>query len=153
MSQNNDQVVEESVNTPVADPANNMVGLIVTTSSMVEFLLNAGQVASRIEDRIGADNGFVKGALTDQANYDPSTSTDEVKRLRMLYLRKQLKFLYRKHAFIGAKKAASKIGISLNEFDFIYNGLIASGELKFKLSVPTWGDPEKKNMLREHVVV
>lgn len=153
MNQKIEQVTEEVANEAFPDQTAAPSGLILTTSGMIEFLLQAGLPASRIEDRIGAEVGFVKNALNDETVFDEGSAVSEVKRLRILYLRENLKFIYRKSPFTGSKKAAHKLGVTKKEFDSIYDGLISSGELKYKISIPTWGDPEKRAPLREHVVV
>lgn len=128
------------------------VGLILTTSSMIEFLLQAGYDTPKIDGRIAAIPGFAQNGVQDDTPYDEAKAGKEVKRLRQLYLREHLKWLYRGSPFLGRKKAAEQLGVTENEVAYIYRGLLSSGELKFKMSIPTFGDPDKRRPLREHLV-
>lgn len=153
MTQNIDQVTDEMAQELTGSKNEDVSGLIVTTASMIELLLQSRFSSAKIEEMTGSDPGFVKAAMNDDTVFDEAFAPKEIKRLRVLFLREALKSLFRKHPFIGNKKAAQRLGISAKECNFIYDGLIASGELKFKMSKPTWTGAEKTELLREHLVI
>ncbi|MBS1960082.1 MAG: hypothetical protein JST80_11455 [Bdellovibrionales bacterium] len=127
-------------------------GEIVTPASMVEFLLSSGLKVSEISEKIAVSDDFVKNALSADTVFNESNSNSDQKRLHSLYLRNRLKLIYRKFPFIGIKKAAQRLGVTQSVAQSVYDSLIGSGELKYKMTVPTWSDAESKEPLREHIV-
>lgn len=130
---------------------NNDVGADVTKAEMLELLLGLGLSAEEIEKLVGAQSGFVAtGVLIDQPL--PANPTPEELRLSELYWREQIKGLFRSSPFIGSVKGARELGLEVKEFRRLYQLLIRDGELKFRLTIPSWVGA-KKMALRKHVVI
>lgn len=123
-----------------------------TPASMVAHLLQSGFTVDQIEGRIAAPMDFVKGCLSDSQPI--SSQPDQLMlMLKDLYLREQVKSFLRASPYLGMKKGAQRIGISLKEYEATYNGLIRAGEVKFVIDTPDWGDVgSKKIPLRKHIV-
>lgn len=123
-----------------------------TPSGMANFLLLIGFTATQIEGRIAAPPDFVKECLTD-VNSITANSSQSILLLKNLYLRELIKSLLRVSPYLGYAKGSQRVGISKNEYEHIYNSLISSGEVKFVIDTPDWGDVgTKKIPLRKHIV-
>lgn len=144
------------MNNDQRDPSSNgeieASGHEFTPSSMAGFLLQIGFTVDQIEGRIAAPADFVKICLADSS---PVTGNADqpIVMLKNLYLREQVKSFLRASPYMGMTKGSQRVGISRKDYESIYNSLISSGEVKFIIDTPDWGDTgAKKIPLRKHIV-
>ncbi len=122
-----------------------------TPSDMAGSLLQSGFTATEIEDRVATQSGNVQEWLGDTSPISESSSP-ELSRLKHLYLREQVKSVFRTSPFIGVQKGSERIGIARKDFEFVYKALMSSGEITFSMEIPTWLDQDKRTPLRKHHV-
>lgn len=123
-----------------------------TPASMASFLLQIGFTVDQIEGRVAAAADFVKNCLSDSNPIDDQID-QPMSMLKSLYLREQVKSFLRASPYLGMKKGSHRLGIAMKEYESIYNALISSGEVKFVIETPDWGDVgAKKIPLRKHIV-
>lgn len=121
-------------------------------SGMISFLLQSGYTVDQVAGRLAVDEDFVKGCLSNEKPLSIEADA-ELLRLKDLYLREQVKATLRASPYIGITKGATFLGVSKAEYEFAYNTLIRSGEVKFTRETPDWGDAGKNKMpLRKHIV-
>lgn len=136
---------------PVNDMATEVECHRFTPSDMTGSLLQSGFTATEVEDRIAAPSGSVQQWLGDSTLVTES-SASELLRLKQLYLREQVKSVFRNSPFIGVPKGADRLGIASKDFESIYKSLLSSGEITFSMEIPTWLDQGKRVPLRKHHV-
>lgn len=144
MEDNNTKKAEQSVEEHFAHE--------FTPKDMVSFLLGNGFTVDQIEGRIAESSDYVKTCLADSRPL-----TDDLDQslflLKNLYLKEQIKSYLRASPFMGINKGAERLGISRKVYEFNYNSLIKSGEVKFVIETPDWGDVGKNKVpLRRHIV-
>lgn len=122
-----------------------------TPADMAGSLLQSGFTASEIEDRVAAPEGSVQQWLgTEELILENSQA--ELLRLKNLYLREQVKSVFRNSPFIGVQKGSERLGITRKDFEFIYRALLSSGDITYSMEIPTWVDQDKRVPLRKHYV-
>ena len=122
-----------------------------TPADMAGSLLQSGFTATEIEDRVAASAGSVQDWLTDVDEISSASSAESL-RLKQLYLREQVKSVFRNSPFIGVVKGAERLGIARKDFEFLYRALLSSGEISYSMEIPTWLDQDKRVPLRKHHV-
>ena len=101
-----------------------------TPADMAGSLLHGGFTATEIEDKVAAAEGSVQQWLADE-DIILDQSPSELLRLKQLYLREQVKAVFRNSPFIGVQKGSERIGITKKQFEFIYKALLSSGDLTY----------------------